>query len=133
MIAYSHVSFDSYKGRRATLAVEIPSKEYFKKVLDTYSNLGMVRLGYAICLPEDQFVKKIGREIAKKNLNWHHVRFEGIRVEGTKHIYSFTVVQFDKTGREIDYILLSFSLTNESTHVKLIQARMVNFKCALKR
>lgn len=104
-----------------TVAMEVPTKDLLNKIFMTHSDGTLVNVGIAIKSPKDQFVKKIGRDIAKNTMQSVVTTLREIAQEGTRHVWSFVIPEFKVKNRSY---FISFDLTTvaESEQVRLIRA-----------
>lgn len=64
----------------AMIELEIPPTAILTDALDKMirNETMLLKAGFAVLHPEDQFSRKIGREIAKKNMAYHHFNVQHI-------------------------------------------------------
>lgn len=97
-----------------TIAVELPSKSTLTQLFLTHSTQTLIDVGYTFCNPKDQFVKRMGREIAAFRVKQSVATLKSIEIRGTKHIYHFDI---RSDGAVVE---LGVSTVAESEHVCLI-------------
>lgn len=118
MIQYSHNRKDSH-GIDATLAIDVPTKEFLTHFFLTHSNKSMFLAGIAIKGKKDSFERKKGREAAEKRMIPLVFDLDMITQEGTRHIYDFYTNQA-KVANKTYHVRIRLTTVAESTKVKLI-------------
>lgn len=113
MIAYSH---DSHYG---TFCIQLPNKKDLEALFHMHATLMLLPIGISKLHPKDRFIKSIGRSVAESKLQNIAVRFKGVDVRDTRHVYQFTV---ESNRRSYSFGLSTIA---ENDSVKLIYASKV--------
>lgn len=83
---YIHVR----NGTEGTIALEPPTKDYLQLLFKTHSTSALINLGVTKLHPNDNFVKRIGREKSKARMAYLIGNFERIEIVNTRHVYHLT-------------------------------------------
>lgn len=85
-IQYFH---DAEAGRSYAVQVDF-SKEALSNVLHHFTEPFYVKLGVSKVHPEDEFNKRIGREVSSHNLKKVKLQLDHIKVEENRAVFTFT-------------------------------------------
>lgn len=117
-LQYSHNRIDSHR-IDATLAMDVPTKEFLSQVFVTHSNKAMFLAGIAIVGKKDSFERKRGREVAIQRLSPLVFELDRVDQDGTTHIYEFYTHQA-KVADKAYCVRIRLTTVAESDKVKLI-------------
>lgn len=102
-----------------TLAIDVPSKQFFEHIFTTHSNCALFNAGLTIKSKNDHYVKKVGRHIASERMLPIKFIFNYISQDELKHKYVFYTHDL-KIGRKSYYVEITLITIAESDKVNLI-------------
>jgi len=107
---------------RFTVALEPPTKEVLRYILEeSHGNL-FVNIGFAKVHPKDQFVKAIGRAVAGARVKPVKLTFHHAYVHKNKTYYRFSC-PVEGTNEFLHFIGFSAVPTSNSVHLEQVEIR----------
>lgn len=120
MIQYFH-NRDRFSEVKGTVALEVPNKAFMERLFTTHSNKTMFMVGISVKSEKDPFVKKVGRSVAQSRMTPVVFTLDGVRQDGTTHVYDFINGEIIVNNKS--YVInLSVTTVAESDKIKLISA-----------
>lgn len=119
-IQYSHNRKET-QAVDATLALEVPTKDFLQQMFTLHGNQTIFHMGIALKSPHDQFEKSIGRDIATQNMKLVPFTLTEIRQLGTKHLYNFRSSEIAHSHNQY-FIRITLTTVAESDKVRFVSS-----------
>lgn len=104
----------------STIAIEFPTKVFFEdSLIKSHSTDILLSVGLSIKSDKDVFNKKIGRQVSTSNVKPTPCSFISLYVNGTKHIYNFTVKNYEHNSKKYN-INFYCTTVKESDNIWLV-------------
>jgi len=118
MIAYTHQNPDMY-WPRATIAVDLPTVGKLISVYAVALRELELYVGVARVHPEDKFVKKVGRELAKEKMKRTTLTLKHIEIrEDSRVVYVYHLKSFFREKPTLLELGFSYLSTGESVRLE---------------
>lgn len=117
-IEFAHQNSDNPSYPKGTIAVQLPTVEFLRDVFSYGCQFANLDVGLALCSPEDNFERSVGRTVAFADLQEELCSVEKITIrENGRVVFHFTAA-IEKNN--VNYLInFGLSINNKSKNVRM--------------